>query len=93
VGRLVAVVGAFFGWRNRDRLSETDMLFLGEHSGGYEDLFSECARLRERARRAGVELDDTPGSLDVLDHLLTLWQPTRMLRRGCRSKPAATWAP
>jgi hypothetical protein len=73
VGRLVAAVGAFFGWKNRDRLSHADLLFLGEHSGGYEDLLSECARLRERAHRAGVELDDTPGSLDALDHLLTLW--------------------
>jgi hypothetical protein len=74
VGRLIAVVGAFFGWKNRDRLSNTDLLFLREHSGGYDDLLSECARLRERARRAGVELDDTPASLDALDHLLTLWQ-------------------
>jgi hypothetical protein len=73
VGRLVAAVGAFFGWRNRDRLSHADLLFLADHPGGYEDLLSECARLRERARRAGVELDDTPGSLDALDQLLLLW--------------------
>jgi len=73
VGRLVASVCAFFGWKNRDRFSHADMLFLADHAGGYEDLLSECARLRERARRAGVELDDTPGSLDALDQLLLLW--------------------
>jgi hypothetical protein len=49
------------------------LLFLADQAGGYEDLLSECARLRERARRAGVELDDTPGSLDALDQLLLLW--------------------
>jgi len=73
VGRLLAAVCAFFGWKNRDRLSQADMLLLADHAGGYDDLLSECARLRERARRAGVELDDTPGSLDALDQLLLLW--------------------
>jgi hypothetical protein len=74
VSRLVAAVGAFFGRRNRDRLSHADLLFLADRSAGYEDLLSECARLRERARRAGVELDETAASLDALDHLLLLWQ-------------------
>jgi hypothetical protein len=73
VGRLVAAVCAFLGWKNRDRLSHADLLLLADYSCGYEDLLSECARLRERARRAGVELDDTPGSLDALDQLLLLW--------------------
>jgi hypothetical protein len=73
VGRLVAAVGAFFGWKSRDRLSRADLLFLADYSGGYDDLLSECARLRERAHRASVELDDTPGSLEALDQLLLLW--------------------
>jgi hypothetical protein len=73
VGRLFAAVSRFFGRKSRDRLSHADLLFLADHAGGYEDLLSECARLRERARRAGVELDDTPGSLDALDQLLLLW--------------------
>jgi hypothetical protein len=84
VGRLFAVVCAFFGWRNQDRLSQADLLFLADHSGGFEDLFAECARLRERARRSGVELDDSPESLDALDHLLMLWHA---------HPGAATWLP
>jgi hypothetical protein len=74
VGHLLATVCAFFGWKNPDRLSHADTLFLANSSGGYGDLLSECARLRDRARRAGVELDDTPGSLDALDHLLLVWR-------------------
>src|SRR5438093_3566419 len=57
VGHLLATVCAFFGWKNSDRLSHADMQLLADSSGGYQDLLSECARLRDRARRAGVELD------------------------------------
>ena len=74
MGRLVAAVGAFLGWTSRDRLSRADLLFLADQAGSYEDLLSECARFRERARRAAVELDDTPGSLEALDRLLLLWR-------------------
>lgn len=37
-------------------------------------LLSECELLREQARRAGVELDDTPDSLGSLDQLPPRWR-------------------
>jgi hypothetical protein len=74
VSRLFTAVRGFLGWRNLDQLSDADAAFLADHADAYDDLLSECTRLRERARRAGVELDDSPGSLRALDQLLRLWK-------------------
>lgn len=41
---------------------------------GIAELLSECELLRSHASRAGVELDDTPVSLEALDQLLPRWR-------------------
>ncbi|MCF6522913.1 DUF6278 family protein [Streptomyces sp. JJ36] len=41
---------------------------------GVAQLLSECELLRDHARRAGVELDDTVESLAALDQLLPRWR-------------------
>jgi hypothetical protein len=41
---------------------------------GVAQLLSECELLRDQARRAGVELDDTADSLAALDQLLPRWR-------------------
>jgi hypothetical protein len=74
VGGLMTAVREFFGWQNLGRRRSGDPTFSATDAGCYEELLSECGRLRERARRAGVELDDSPRSLDDLDRLLALWR-------------------
>jgi hypothetical protein len=84
VGGLMDAVRKFFGWQNLGRRRRGDATFSATNAGCYEELLSECGRLRERARRAGVELDDSPRSLDDLDRLLALW----------RANPgSASWLP
>ncbi|MFG3206390.1 DUF6278 family protein [Streptomyces sp. NPDC048192] len=41
---------------------------------GIAALLSECELLRSQAARAGVRLDDTPGSLEALDQLVPRWR-------------------
>ncbi|MEO3847129.1 DUF6278 family protein [Streptomyces sp. B8F3] len=41
---------------------------------GVTELLSECELLRVQAESAGVELDDTPRSLEELDQLLPRWR-------------------
>ncbi|MFW6691264.1 DUF6278 family protein [Streptomyces sp. MAR4 CNX-425] len=41
---------------------------------GVTELLSECELLRVQAESAGVELDDTPRSLEELDQLLPGWR-------------------
>ncbi|GHA75350.1 DUF6278 family protein [Streptomyces termitum] len=41
---------------------------------GVAELLAECALLRSRVERAGVALDDTPGSLQRLDQLPPRWR-------------------
>lgn len=38
------------------------------------ELLSECELLRSQAERAGLELDDTPASLEALDQLPPTWR-------------------
>ncbi|MEV0321027.1 DUF6278 family protein [Streptomyces sp. NPDC050658] len=41
---------------------------------GVAELLSECELLRSQAATAGLELDDSPGSLSALDQLLPRWR-------------------
>src|SRR5688500_10502442 len=41
---------------------------------GVAGLLSECELLRSQAERAGIELDDSPASLEALDQLLPRWR-------------------
>ncbi|PGH47865.1 DUF6278 family protein [Streptomyces sp. Ru87] len=41
---------------------------------GVAELLAECELLRARAEDAGIELDDTPESLEALDQLLPRWR-------------------
>ncbi|MEV0603194.1 DUF6278 family protein [Streptomyces sp. NPDC050315] len=45
-----------------------------EDAEGIADLLSECELLRGQAAGAGVELDDSVGSLEALDQLLPAWR-------------------
>lgn len=41
---------------------------------GVAELLSECELLRSQAYGAGIELDDSPASLEALDQLLPRWR-------------------
>ncbi|WP_327352309.1 DUF6278 family protein [Streptomyces sp. NBC_01304] len=45
-----------------------------EDPAGVAELLSECELLRSQAQRAGLELDDSPASLEALDQLPPRWR-------------------
>lgn len=45
-----------------------------ERAEAITELLSECELLRARANQAGLELDDSPGSLSALDQLPPRWR-------------------
>jgi hypothetical protein len=45
-----------------------------ERAAAITELLSECELLRARAAQAGLELDDSPGSLTALDQLPPRWR-------------------
>ncbi|MFD0269428.1 DUF6278 family protein [Streptomyces sp. NPDC127106] len=47
---------------------------LAQDPEGVSELFSECEMLRVQARAAGLELDETPASLEALDQLMPRWR-------------------
>lgn len=47
---------------------------LAEDPEGVNEMFSECEMLRVQARAAGLELDESPASLDSLDQLMPRWR-------------------
>ncbi|MCB5179463.1 DUF6278 family protein [Streptomyces antimicrobicus] len=55
---------------------------LAEDPEGVVEMFSECEMLRVHARTAGLELDETPASLEALDQLMPRWR---------RDPEAAPW--
>ncbi|WP_037576264.1 DUF6278 family protein [Phaeacidiphilus oryzae] len=72
-------------WRARHGISRGIAVFHGRDGGDgatgggpdaatLNELLSECELLREQAIAAGVELDDTPRSLERLDQLLPRWR-------------------
>lgn len=47
---------------------------VGGDAEGVAELLSECELLRVRAGRSGLELDDSPASLEALDQLPPHWR-------------------
>ncbi|MFF4101541.1 DUF6278 family protein [Streptomyces sp. NPDC001903] len=47
---------------------------LADDPEGVNELFSECEMLRAQARAAGLELDESPASLEALDQLMPRWR-------------------
>ena len=45
-----------------------------ERAEAITELLSECELLRARVAQAGLELDDSPGSLSALDQLQPRWR-------------------
>ncbi|WP_431041544.1 DUF6278 family protein [Streptomyces sp. P1-3] len=68
---------SFLGnWRKRHSAARGTALAVAQESDpeGVAQLLSECELLRARAASAGVELDDTPASLEALDQLQPRWR-------------------
>ncbi|MEU4950116.1 DUF6278 family protein [Streptomyces lavendulae] len=63
-------------WLNRHETEQGAGLAaaLADHPEGVAELFSECEMLRAQARAAGLELDQTPASLEALDQLMPRWR-------------------
>ncbi|MFF5563793.1 DUF6278 family protein [Streptomyces sp. NPDC012623] len=62
-------------WRKRrDGDTATSLAAAGADQEGVAELLSECELLRARAGQSGLELDDSPDSLDALDQLPPRWR-------------------
>ncbi|MGW1765688.1 DUF6278 family protein [Streptomyces sp. NPDC002073] len=71
-------------WRKRHETEHGHALAtaLADDPAGVVELFSECEMLRVQAGAAGLELDETPASLQALDQLMPRWR---------RDPEAAPW--
>jgi hypothetical protein len=93
-------------WRKRLGPAHTTALDTSTDAGqeGIAELLAECELLRVRAFQHGLELDDTPASLEALDQLPPRWRedPEELLRFGndaglylgtviVRTVPGASW--
>ncbi|MEV3861365.1 DUF6278 family protein [Streptomyces sp. NPDC050095] len=62
-------------WRKRHGVTAIAVFSPdGADAEGVAELLSECELLRAQAKAAGVELDDTVGSLEALDQLVPRWR-------------------
>ncbi|AQU65787.1 DUF6278 family protein [Streptomyces niveus] len=63
-------------WRKRNGADEGESLasVVGSDAEGVAELLSECELLRVRAGQSGLELDDSPASLEALDQLPPHWR-------------------
>lgn len=63
-------------WRKRNGSDEGASLasVVGSDAEGVAELLSECELLRVRAGQSGLELDDSPASLEALDQLPPHWR-------------------
>ncbi|OEJ24331.1 hypothetical protein AS594_07320 [Streptomyces agglomeratus] len=65
--------------KRRDAARGTAVIALGDAGGdsdteGLAKLLADCELLRVRAGDAGLELDDSPASLEALDQLTPRWR-------------------
>ncbi|MFJ2113647.1 DUF6278 family protein [Streptomyces sp. NPDC087850] len=62
-------------WRRRRGEAGQELASAaGDDPAGVAELLSECELLRARATREGLELDDSPASLEALDQLPPRWR-------------------
>ncbi|MER7818577.1 DUF6278 family protein [Streptomyces sp. NPDC096153] len=63
-------------WRKRhgSARSQSSASTVGGDPEGVAELLSECELLRARVGQHGLELDDTPASLEALDQLPPRWR-------------------
>ncbi|MDJ0462840.1 DUF6278 family protein [Streptomyces sp. H27-C3] len=64
-------------WRKRHATERGTAVFAIDADAdqeGIAELFSECELLRVRVAQAGLELDDSPASLEALDQLPPRWR-------------------
>ncbi|WP_189106732.1 DUF6278 family protein [Streptomyces camponoticapitis] len=63
-------------WRKRNGADEgaPQASVVGDDAEGVAELLSECELLRVRAAQSGLELDDSPASLEALDQLPPRWR-------------------
>lgn len=62
-------------WRKRQGAAAVAVFSPdGTDAEGVAELLSECELLRAQAADAGVELDDSVGSLEALDQLVPRWR-------------------
>ncbi|MFD3521156.1 DUF6278 family protein [Streptomyces sp. NPDC058653] len=63
-------------WRKRNGADEgaSSASVVGDDAEGVAELLSECELLRVRAAQSGLELDDSPASLEALDQLPPHWR-------------------
>ncbi|MFI6943714.1 DUF6278 family protein [Streptomyces sp. NPDC050418] len=64
-------------WRRKHAAGHADAPLAAafeEDPEGVAELLSECALLRSQAESVGLELDDSPASLEALDQLLPRWR-------------------
>ncbi|WP_434599039.1 DUF6278 family protein [Streptomyces sp. A5-4] len=64
-------------WRKRHDTARGTAVFAIDADAdqeGIAELFSECELLRVRVAQAGLELDDSPASLEALDQLPPRWR-------------------
>ncbi|MFJ2744763.1 DUF6278 family protein [Streptomyces sp. NPDC087440] len=63
-------------WRKRHDMARGTATYVSDEADqeGIAELFAECELLRVRAAHDGLELDDTPASLEALDQLPPRWR-------------------
>lgn len=62
-------------WRKRNATAQgVAVRVVDPDAAGVAELLAECDLLRAQAQDAGVELDDSPGSLTALDQLVPQWR-------------------
>ncbi|MFF5443954.1 DUF6278 family protein [Streptomyces sp. NPDC012888] len=63
-------------WLNRHETGQGAALatVLADDPEGVAEMFAECEMLRVQARADGLELDESPASLEALDQLMPRWR-------------------
>ncbi|MFI0976899.1 DUF6278 family protein [Streptomyces sp. NPDC021093] len=63
-------------WRKRHAMARGTAVYVSDDADpeGIAELLAECELLRVRAAQQGLELDDSPASLEALDQLPPRWR-------------------